>query len=133
MSIDLKAVKFKNQYNKMSYNSQMLLNKLIVECDKKLLTHTSTDTPDYRIFIEHAGKNSKLNYCLIKLKTREDLIKIHLRTDGYKILQNDKLRVNRLDRHNYNGKEWCEVTLKSEKDIELAVDYIMQVYRNIMI
>ncbi|MBK5242065.1 hypothetical protein [Clostridium sp.] len=131
MSIDLTATKFKNQYEKMSLNSQVILSKLIVECDQKLLNHNSTDTPDYRFFIEHTGKNSKLNYCLIKLKTREDLIKIHLRTDGYNILQNDKVKVYRLDKHTYNGKEWYEVILKSEEEIEIVVDYIMQVYRNI--
>ena len=76
----------------MSLNSQTLLSKLIVECDKRSLDHFSTDTPDYRFFIEHSGKNRKLNYCLIKLKAREDIIKVHLRTDGYSILQNDKVK-----------------------------------------
>lgn len=130
MGIDLTATKFRDKYEKMSYNSQVILKKLIDECDKKKLTHTSTDTPDYRLFIEHGGKNGKINYCLVKLNTREDLIKIHLRTDGYKIIENDTLKIYKLEKHNYNGREWHEVRLKSEIEIETLVDYIMQVYSN---
>lgn len=57
MAIDLTASKFKNQYEKMSLNSQTVLRKLIVECDKRSLNHISTDTPDYRFYIEYSGKN----------------------------------------------------------------------------
>ena len=131
MGIDLTSIKFKNQYKKMSLNSQIILNKLIDECDKKSLNHISTDTPDYRFYIEHTGKNSKLNYCLIKLKTREDIIKVHLRTDGYNILQNDKVKANKLDKHNYNGNEWYEVIFKSEAEIDVVVDYLIQVCNSI--
>ncbi|MCB2291347.1 hypothetical protein LGK97_16595 [Clostridium sp. CS001] len=131
MGIDLKSNKFKIQYEKMSINSQNILNKLIYEVDKKSLNHMSTDTPDYRFYVNHSGKNVKHNYCLIKLKTREDLIKIHFRTDGYSILQDNKVKANKLDKNPYNGNEWYEVILKNEYEIEIVVDYLMQVYRNI--
>ncbi len=55
MDLDLTSTKFKNQYEKMSINSKSILSKLIVECDKKSLNHISTDTPDYRLFIELTG------------------------------------------------------------------------------
>ncbi len=54
-----------------------------------------------------------------------------MRTDSYKILQNDKVVANKLENHPYNGKEWYEVILKKEEDIETIINYIMQVYRNI--
>jgi len=112
----------------MSENSRNMLNKLIDECDMKSLKHTSTDTPDYRFFV-NVGKNSKSNYCLIKLKTREDVIKVHLRTDGYRIIENENIEVYKLEKHNYNGKEWYEAILESEKQIEGLIDYIVQVRR----
>jgi len=126
MIIDTLAPKFKKQYENMSANSRNLLNILIDECERKSLKQTSTETPDYRFFV-YVGTNSKSNYCLIKLNT--DLIKIHLRTDGYNIIRRDNVAVNKLERCSYNGDEWYEIILESEEQIGAIIDYIVQVRR----
>lgn len=129
MNTDKLDPKFKKQYQSMSEHSRNLLNRLIDECDIKSLKHTSTNTPDYRLFV-NVGTKSKLNYCLIKLMTREDIIKFHLRTDGYRIIENQNIEVHKLEKHNYNGREWYEALLKSEDQIDSLIDYIVQVRNN---
>lgn len=120
-NLDLsKAPKFKSKYLKLDETKKILLQTLIKKCSQFCHKHFATDTPDYRFA-------NKVNFCLITLLVREQKIRIHIRTDGL-LLKSSIIQVKKLPNHHYNGKEWVEIIISDDSQIDEAVRLIKQAY-----
>ncbi|ODM26643.1 hypothetical protein A7W90_10675 [Clostridium sp. Bc-iso-3] len=114
------AEKFQAKYVQLNQANRLLLLTLIKKCGQFCAEHFATNTPDYRF-------KNKVNFCLITLLVREQKIRIHIRTDGLR-LSSSILPINRLPKHNYNGKEWVEIIVGDNSQVDEAVRLIKQTY-----
>ena len=105
---------------KLDETKKILLQTLIKKCSQFCHKHFATDTPDYRFA-------NKVNFCLITLLVREQKIRIHIRTDGL-LLKSSIIQVKKLPNHHYNGKEWVEIIISDDSQIDEAVRLIKQAY-----
>ena len=114
------APKFQEKYLKLNETNKLLLQMLIKKCSLFCSEHFATNTPDYRFA-------SKVNFCLVTLLVKEQKIRIHIRTDGL-LLTSSILDIKKLPNHHYNGKEWVEVIVSDNSQIDEAVRLIKQAY-----
>lgn len=114
------APKFQSKYLKLNETSKLLLQTLIKKCGQFCSEHFATNTPDYRFA-------NKVNFCLITLLVKEQKIRIHIRTDGL-LLSSSILQIKKLPNHHYNGKEWVEIIISDNSQVDEAVRLIKQTY-----
>lgn len=114
------APKFQEKYLKLNETNKLLLQTLIKKCGQFCSEHFATNTPDYRFA-------NKVNFCLITLLVKEQKIRIHIRTDGL-LLSSSTINIKKLSNHHYNGKEWVEIIVSNNSQVDEAVRLIRQTY-----
>lgn len=115
--------KFKQRYDNASDELKKLFNSLINQINLLGIENFSTDTPDYRL-------KKKYNFGLITFISSEGTIRIHLRVDDLNI-SSFSSKIRRIEKHNYNGREWIEIKISDEKMIEETIDIIKYIYDNL--